>query len=156
MIFFPKKSRPYHFGPYPLERIARDGRILELASAKPASQRAPVREKESQGFARSIENYHQIFHNLRDDERAAAKAPVPDDLHRRMVDIKGSAYFINASQVAICSLTESCWLYDVTPLQHSHAIVALVSYPRVPENGTLAYSWVADTVTEVTAPADRG
>ncbi len=148
MIFFPKKTRPYHLGPYPMERIARDQSILQLEIAKPASARPPVEEKKSRGFARSIENYHQIFHNLRDDERAAAKAPVPDDLHRRMVDIKGSAYFINASQVAICSLTESCWLDDVTPLQHSHAIVALVNYPRVPENGTLAYSWVADTVTE--------
>ncbi len=131
-----------------MERLGRDPGILRREIGLPKIARPTVGTKETQGFAKSIENYHQIFHNLRDDERAAAKAPVPDNLHRRMVDIKGSAYFLNASQVAICKLTDSCWLDGVTPLDHSHAIIALVKFPRVPENGTLACSWVADTVVE--------
>ena len=146
MIFFPKKTRSYHLGPYPMERIARDKNILEHETGARRIARPSVEDNDKNGFARSIEDYHQIFHNLRHAEGASAKAPVPDDLHRRMIDIKGSAYFLNASQVGICSLTDSCWLSNVTPLQHSHAIVALVKYPRAPENGTLASSWVAETV----------
>ena len=45
-----------------------------------------------------------------------------------MVDIKGSAYFLNASQVGICELEESCWLDDATPLDHGHAIVIVVEF----------------------------
>jgi len=131
-----------------MERLARDPGILEREIAMPRSARPPVGTKRAAGFAKSIENYHQIFHNLRDDERVSAKAPVPDDLKRRMVDIKGSAYFLNASQVGICALTESCWLDGAMPLEHGQAIVALVKYPRVPENGSLACSWVEDTVAE--------
>jgi len=130
-----------------MERIARDKNILEHETGAQRIARPSVEDSDKKGFARSIEDYHQIFHDLRHAEGASVKAPVPDDLHRRMVDIKGSAYFLNASQVGICSLTESCWLSDVIPLQHSHAIVTLVKYPRAPENGTLAHSWVAKSVT---------
>jgi ferredoxin len=65
-----------------------------------------------------------------------------------MIDIKGSAYFLNASQVAVCSLADSCWLEDATPRDHGFAVVVLVEHSRVPENGSLAQSWVADSVAE--------
>ena len=148
MIFLSNESRLYHLGPYPLERLARDPDILGPEIDLPKSIRPTVDKKQVAGFSESIAKYHQIFHSLRDDEPAAAKAPVPDDLHRRMIDIKGSAYFLNASQVAICRLTESCWLSDATPQSHSHAVVVLVEHSRVPENGSLARSWVADSVAE--------
>jgi hypothetical protein len=148
MIFFSNKSRPYHLGPYPLERLARDPDILSQEIALPKRNRPAIETKQVDGFSESIAKYHQIFHSLRDDEPAAAKAPVPDDLHRRMIDIKGSAYFLNASQVAICSLADSCWLDDATPQDHSYAVVVLVEHSRVPENGSLAQSWVADSVAE--------
>jgi len=148
MIFFSNKSRPYHLGLYPLERLARDPDIIASEIETPRVNRTLIDMKARQGFGRSIEKYHQVFHQLRNDEPAKAKAPVPEDLNRRMIDIKGSAYFLNASQVAICSLTESCWLFGATPLNHCHAIVVLVEHSRIPENGSLAHSWVSESVTE--------
>ena len=148
MIFFSNKSRKYHLGSYPLERLARDPEILGREIALPIKSRAPVDQQKARDFGHAVSKYHQIFHALRDDSPAPAKAPVPDDLHRRMIDIKGSAYFLNASQVAICSLAESCWLDGATPKDHSHAVVVLVKHSRIPENGSLANSWVADTVAE--------
>jgi len=148
MIFFSNKSRLYHLGPYPLERLARDPEILGQEIDLPKSIRPTVDTKQVDGFSESIAKYHQIFHSLRDDDPVAARAPVPDDLHRRMIDIKGSAYFLNASQVAICSLADSCWLDDARPQDHGLAVVVLVEHSRVPENGSLARSWVADSVAE--------
>ncbi len=148
MIFFSNKSRPYYLGPYPLERLARDAALLERETALPRSARPNRITPASSGFSAALDKYHRIFHALRDDEPVAVKAPVPDDLHRRMVDIKGSAYFLNASQVGICSLGESCWYVDTTPLQHSHAIVVLVEHGRSPENGSLANSWVEDCIPQ--------
>ena len=148
MIFFSNKARPYHLGPYPLERIARDPAILDREIALAKSTRSPVATPAMEGFGGAVEKYHQIFHELRDDERVAEKAPVPDDLARRMIDIKGSACFLNASQVAICELTDSCWLSDATPQTHSHAVVVLVEHSRSPENGSLANSWVGDVIAE--------
>jgi reductive dehalogenase len=148
MIFFSNKSRRYHLGPYPLERLARDPQVLSREIAEPRKHRESADTDEAGGFGRSIDRYHQFFHQLREDDPAKASAPVPDDLVRRMIDIKGSAYFLNAGQVAICELAESCWLYDATPLDHGHAVVILVEHGRVPEEGTLANSWVANTVAQ--------
>jgi ferredoxin len=146
MVFFSNKTRHYHLGPYPLERIAREARLLGDEIALPRRTRNQAASDADGTFANAIEKYRDIFHSLRDDKPAAAKAPVPADLSRRMVDIKGSAYFLNASQVGICELGTSCWLEDATPLAHSHAIVVLVEPGRVPEEGSLARSWVKDSV----------
>jgi ferredoxin len=146
VIFSPKKSRPYHLGPYPLERLARSEKIgieeLQLARIS----RLPPDDEQNKGLLQAIEKYYRVFHSLRKDKPVAAKAPVPDDLQRRTIDIKGSAYFLNASQVAICPLTDSCWLSDSTPTIHSHAVVVLVKHERIPEQGSLAYTWVAGSV----------
>jgi hypothetical protein len=112
MIFFSNKSRPYHLGPYPLERIARDAAILERELGLPRSATAPAAKSVTEGFGEAVEKYHQIFHELRDNQPVSAKAPVPDDLERRMIDVKGSGYFLNASQIGICELADSCWLAD--------------------------------------------
>lgn len=148
MIFFSNKARPYHLGPYPLERIARDRSILEREIALPKRTNSPAARSVKPGCGEAVEKYHQIFHGLRDTRPARAKAPVPDDLERRMIDVKGAGYFLNASQIGICKTSDSCWLADKTPLAHSHAIVVLVEHPRIPENGTLANSWVEDVIPE--------
>jgi reductive dehalogenase len=148
MIFFSNKSRPYHLGPYPLERLARGPDILARETELPRIARPPVDVRNAEGYGNAIAKYHQIFHELRGDERVPIKAPVPDDLQRRMIDVKGSAYFLNASQTAICRLSDSCWLSDATPQSQSHALVVLVEHSRVPENGSLARSWVAESVVE--------
>ena len=148
MIFFSNKSRPYHLGPYPLERLSRDPGIFDAEAALPRALRPEAAVHDGTGFSAAMDKYFAIFHALRDDEPVAAKAPVPDDLHRRMIDIKGSAFFLNASQVGICSLTESCWYDDATPLRQSYAIVVLVEHSRLPENGSLANSWVETCVDQ--------
>ncbi len=149
MIFFSNKARPYHLGPYPLERIARDPAIRDFEISLPKSATSPNEKPATEGFGEAVEKYHQIFHQLRDSQPAPAKAPVPDDLERRMIDIKGAGYFLNASHIGICELVDSCWLADSTPLAHSHAIVVLVEHSRTPENGSLAKSWVGDVIEEI-------
>jgi len=149
MIFFSNKARSYHLGPYPLERIARDPAIRDRETALPRSPKSPHANPGTEGFAEAVEKYHQIFHGLRDSQPVATKAPVPDDLERRMIDVKGSGYFLNASQIGICEIADSCWLADSTPLAHSHVVVVLVEHSRTPENGSLANSWVGGEIENI-------
>ena len=142
MILFSNKARPYHLGPFPLERLARDAGLLENEINAPRAARPEATSAADGEFAAAVDKYHSIFHSLRADDPAPARAPVPDDLARRSVDLKGAAYFLNASQVGICELADNCWLADATPLPHSHVIVVAVELPRTPEDGTLARSWV--------------
>lgn len=151
MILLANKSRPYHFGPYPLERLRRDPQLIDAELNRERIDRTHQPESFAPGFSSTLENYRQIFHSLREDQPAVRKAPVPDDLERRMIDIKGSAYFLNASQVGICELADSCWLSDTDPTGHSHAIVVLVEHGRPPEDGTLAFSWVNGSIAQAAA-----
>jgi ferredoxin len=148
MIFFSNKSRHYHLGPYPLERLARDPEIISREIEVPRRTRPSLIKVGTNEFGRAIAKYHQVFHELRNDEPAAAIAPVPGDLRRRMIDIKGSAYFLNASQVGICSIADTCWLKEATALPHNYAVVVLVEHSRKPENGSLASTWVGQAVAD--------
>jgi reductive dehalogenase len=145
MVFRSNASRPFHWGPFPLERLARNPDITasELAAASGAGAGAAIAAPMPSGtsFAASLDAYLALFRGFRNGQPAPARAPVPDDLDVRTRDIKGSAYFLDASQVGICRLNLACW--RGTPLAgHDHGIVILVEHPRVPEHGNPARQWV--------------
>jgi ferredoxin len=147
MIFFSNKDRPFHYGPYGLERLPIDPSI---ASDERNQSRIPRPESPDRapGFSKTVADYHAIFAGFRDDEPVRAKAPVPDSLERRMIDIKGAAYFLDASQVGICEMDESCWYAGIEPLVHTHGVVILVRYSRMPEDDSLARGWVQDHIQQ--------
>jgi len=97
-------------------------------------------------YAHALNTYHTVFKEFCKGDVAPAKAPVPDDLERRMIDIKGAGYFLDASQIGICELSESCWYKDVVPESHSHAIVVMAEYSRVPETDNLAHGWLKNSI----------
>ena len=143
MIFFSNKNRPVDWGPYPLERLPRDASIVAQEANLPRLQPPTARMvDEGNLLTRAIAKYHAIFRTLEMDTPAAAKAPVPDDLARRTQDIKGSGYFLDASQMGICAMPEKAWLADREPLPHSHAIIVLIAHGRLPECDNLAHDWV--------------
>lgn len=149
MVFFSNRSRPYHLGPYPLERLPRNASLSGVEAARPRAARPPAGTGGTGEFAAAIEKYRRIFETLRDGEPAPGKAPVPDDLERRAVDVKGAAYFLNADQVGICRSTGNCWLQEADPAAHDHAVVILVAFGRLAEDGTLARQWVQGSLEAV-------
>ena len=94
-----------------------------------------------------VDRYREVYAGFVDGEVAPEIAPLPDDLVLRAADIKGGAYFMDASQVGICRLPVNAWCVDATPLEHDYAVVILVEHGRVPERGNLARDWVEPAVT---------
>ena len=145
MIFFSNKHRPFEYGPYPLERLKRDPSVLQVEASRPAISRPPQRSVASdQSMAAAVAKYHELYRNLEPKNPLPAKAPVPDDLYRRLIDIKGAAYFLDVAHVGICELVDTAWYGDADALDHSHAVVIVQKYGRVPETENLAHSWCAD------------
>ena len=107
MIFYaPSKNRPFHYGLFPLETLPRDDDVIAIEStATPKS--APARKSNGGDLAHVADNYRSILAQFVDDEVAPRKAPVPDDPERRAADIKGNAYFMDASQVGICRIPDN-------------------------------------------------
>ena len=141
-------ERPYHLGPFPLETLPRDDSVFEVEAARPPIQ-APAYRSEPEGpLASALRDYLNIFIETAMKEPAPRPAPGPDDPHRRMVDVKGYAYFMNASQVGICPIPANAWAATGKAEDHAYAAVLLLEHGRVPEPGNPAREWIAPALAD--------
>lgn len=149
MLFSTKSvDRPYELGTYPMEALERDDTIIETESARPRID-APAYKTEPVGpLGRALRDYLDIFIDNSTGEPAAKKAPVPEDPHRRMVDVKGYSYFMNASQVGVCKIPERAWATGAAPLDHEYAVVLLLEHGRIPEKTNPAREWIEPAVAD--------
>jgi reductive dehalogenase len=162
MLIYPRSNpRPFHWGLFPLEALPRDATIIQREAARPASAlsasspHATPETDSSTGLNAALIRYQKLFADFAQAEPMPAVAPVPDDLEQRTQDIKGAAYFMDASQVGICRIPASVWLENTTlPAQnptHNIAIVILLEYGRLPETNNLAHHWIKPAVHRAAA-----
>ncbi len=147
MLFYPKsKDRPFHLGSYPLEVLPRDDGVLEAEAARSrATGKAAASAAGPLGDA--AVKYSGLFERFIEEAPVEKEAPVPADLDRRVQDVKGCAYFMDASQVGICRIPDNAWLDGATPVAgHDHAVVMLFEHPRLPDAGNLARDLVDGAV----------
>ena len=149
MFLYPRsKNRPFHLGPFPLETLPRDVTVKDKEAARPP-RRAPAHVVAGAPLGRAAERYRRIFARFADGDPAPAKAPVPDDLDRRAQDIKGGAYFMDASLVGLCAIPDAAWFKDVERPQHDYAVVIAVEHPAAPVDDPLAGDWITEALPAV-------
>ncbi|MCG8441833.1 MAG: hypothetical protein MI723_08495 [Caulobacterales bacterium] len=145
------QDRPYHWGGFPLEELARD----PAAGARELSQPAVVPDyacasgNGSEGFGEAADFYAGLFVDLRDGDPAPARAPVSDDLHVRTMEIKGLGYFLDAAQMGLCDAAPALWGEAGSVPDHSHVVVVLVEHGRSPEPDNPAGAWLAHSEAAV-------
>ena len=150
MFFYPSsKIRPFHLGTYPLEVLPKDDTIIARETSLPKIKtKANIIKESSLGDA--AQKYSNIFSRFIIGKPAKEKAPVPSDLDRRTMDVKGCTYFMDASQVGISTIPENAWMEGVRPLKgHTHAVVLLIEHNRIPEKSNLAHDWIKMAVEPV-------
>ena len=149
MLFSTRSERrPYHLGTYPLETLPRDDSIVESEAGRPRTAAPRYASQPTGPLAASLREYLAIFVANAAAAPASRKAPIPDDPHRRMMDVKGYSYFMNASQVGICRMPPNAWAQGEQPLEHSYAIALILEHGRVPEQGNPAREWIEPAVVE--------
>ena len=146
MIFTSNKNRPFHHSYFPLERLKRDEQIGVYEREASREGVPAARSHANNTYGKAVDKYHEIFKTFCKGESAAAKAPVPEDLGIRAIDIKGAGYFLDASQIGICELSDNCWYAGVDAEAHTHGIVVMAEYPRLPEKDNLAHDWLRDSI----------
>ena len=142
-------NRPYHWGSFPLETLARDDRLVATEAARPAIGTARREPAPTGPLATSARTYLEYFAELASGEVAAKPAPVPDDLAGRVADLQGCAYFMDASQVGIAAMPANAWRIGAAPADHGFALVVLVRHGRVPEPDNPGREWVEPAVEQV-------
>ena len=136
MRIFSNRHRPVHFGPFPLERIARTAEAPDLSGiedAFPAPSATPL--------GRIVNETIALFEQFRAEEPAPERAPVPRDPERLANELKANCYFLNASLAGCCEIPHSAW--TGVPIEgHRWALAVLVEFGRMPEPGNLARQWL--------------
>jgi ferredoxin len=149
MLIHPRsKDRPYHLGSFPLETLRTDDSVVAREAARPP-RIAPADTQAAGPLGKAADHYRHLFAKLAKGEPAPKQAPVPNDLARRSMDIKGAAYFLDATQAGICEIPENAWLAGPERTLHRYAAVVIVECQRMPEPDNLAREWVEPALRAV-------
>ena len=150
-------KRPVHLGSYPLEALRRDASIVEVEATR--STRAPTTQQDSVGASLSaaINQHIDLLAPFGQGPAAQTQAPVPDDLVRRSVELKGAAYYLDADHAGLCKVADHLWcrtpagdFVDANcPQHHTHALVILCAHPRKIEPDNSAHAWVGDAYAHI-------
>lgn len=141
-------SRSAELGPYPLEALPRDSGLIDIESQLPPIH-AEHYSASTKTLAKATNLYTSYFEEFFQGDVSPQKAPVPDSLDRRSVDMKGAVYFLDASHAGICKIPENAWLIDAVQVEHSFAVVFSVSYGRLPEQDNLANEWLSSSEHDI-------
>jgi ferredoxin len=137
---YSSKQRPFHLGPWPLERLARGtgAAIPKAIPPQPGSASAAGDESLLAVFP----EYFEVFRRALEGPVAPKTAPVPDDLIARANNLKAHAYFLDAALVGACALEPEDW--EGAPLAgHGYALVFAVEMGREPAPDEPGWDWIA-------------
>ncbi|MEM7020456.1 MAG: reductive dehalogenase domain-containing protein, partial [Pseudomonadota bacterium] len=139
--------RSYDLGQFPFESLPKDPSVLQSESERPPIAQ-PGYHAATGHLAEIAQHYSDLFSQSHDGDVAPAQAPVPEDLSRRSMDIKGAIYFLDAAHVGICKIPTNAWYHGQAIPEHQYAIVIVIEHGRLPESDNLAHAWVTDAVEE--------
>jgi len=146
MRLYSSKDRPFHLGPWPLERLPRAA--LALPASIPSQPRAAVPHAKA-SLAPCFPEYFSVFRAALDGKVAPAQAPVPAEGGERSANLKSHAYFLDAALVGVCDLDAHDW--SAAPLAgHRHAAVFLVEFGREAAPGEPGAGWIGGSNEERT------
>lgn len=109
MKLFSYRRRPFHLGPYPLERLPRSEHAPDLTVVPPMRALSFHREDES-SLVNAMRRYQAMLDAIRDGMVKKERATIPPDPGERSRHLKSFGYYQDASQAGICRIVPDMWL----------------------------------------------
>ncbi len=110
--FFSDKNRPVHFGPYPLERLRRTGKMPDLAAAPAMTPLSFHRPEQPESLVNAMGEYQAMMDAIRDGLVNRATAEIPSSPAERANHLKAFGYFSDASMIGIGPLADEARLSE--------------------------------------------
>ncbi|MES0811703.1 2Fe-2S iron-sulfur cluster-binding protein [Roseibium sp. SCPC15] len=110
MKYFSDKTRPFHLGPFPLERLARSETGYETAGMPAFGQMTFSRPDSPENVINAMSEAQAMLDAIRDGLVNKARADVPDDLVERQNHLKAFGYFSDVSMAGTCSVQPEMFL----------------------------------------------
>lgn len=112
--FFSGKKRPFHLGPYPLEKLKRASSAIVLDTIPPSEQLSFSRLDTPHSLVNAMGEYQAMMDAIRDGIVNPVRGEVPDGETERSDHIKAFGYFQDASLMGICKLSNDTMLAEKT------------------------------------------
>ncbi len=109
MRLFSNSKRPFHLGPYPAERLARQSQPGGLARIG-AMRSLAFDHPDPASLIHAMARYISMFDVVRDGPVAPEPAEIPSDIAERARHLKSAAYYFDASMAGVCRLTADSML----------------------------------------------
>ncbi|MFV2002430.1 MAG: NAD-binding oxidoreductase, partial [Paracoccaceae bacterium] len=132
---FSYANRPFHLGPYPLEKLARSDAAPDLSRLKVTPGISFRRPDDATSIVNAMQDYQAMLDATRDGLVKSERAVVPDDLNERARNLKSFAYFCDTDMVAICEVPGAAWRKDTI---HNPDVDRLAEKLRAKQTSTLA------------------
>jgi reductive dehalogenase len=114
MRLFSSKNRPFHLGPYPLERLRRSAGMPDLERLPPM-RALSFDDPNPASLAHAMKRFIGMFDVVRDGG-VGPPAEIPDDPLARANHLKGAATYFDATMVGVCALPHAARL--ATPIRN--------------------------------------
>lgn len=112
MRLFSHKDRPFHLGPYPLERLKRSEIAADLNRVPPMQPVSFHDEHNGINLINAMSRYQAMLDAIRDGLVKKERGLLPTDLQERTNHFKAFGYFHDASQVGVCELRPEMFLAE--------------------------------------------
>lgn len=103
MKYFSNKNRPFHLGPFPLERLARSDGEADFSKV-PSMRAIDFASHPPESLAHAIARFLAMMDTVRDGEITHGRAEIPADPTERSRHMKAASYYFDASMVGVSSL----------------------------------------------------
>ena len=105
MRYFSNRDRPFHLGPFPLEKLVRTRRQPRLETV-PSDRGIDLGSHDQGSIAHAIARFLAMMDTVRDDEVNSEPAEIPGDPQERSRHFKAASYYFDASMVGIARLEQ--------------------------------------------------
>ena len=101
--YFSNKKRPFHLGPFPLERLARSDGAADFKNV-PSMREIDFASHPQESLAHAIARFLAMMDTVRDGEIVHGRAEIPADPGERSRHMKAASYYFDASMVGVARL----------------------------------------------------
>ena len=107
---FSSRNRPFHLGPYPLERLKRCAGLPDLARVPPM-RALSFDDPDPASLSHAMKRFIGMFDVVRDGA-VGPEAEIPADPLERSSHLKGAGYYFDATMVGVCALPHAALLAE--------------------------------------------
>ncbi len=106
---FSYAKRPFHLGPYPMEKLARADDIPDLGQIAPEPGLSFRRSDDPLSIVNAMRDYQAMLDATRDGLVKPERAVIPEGLTARANHLKSFGYYCDAAMVGLCEIPPSAW-----------------------------------------------